>query len=92
MISATGYAMRIYLLRRNVREICVILSRYINALASIGMFHAEDILVNIYCSYNAYLRLLAYSYKSSRSFLNANAEHGVADTDGKLSIAKLSNR
>lgn len=58
----------------------------------IGMLHAEDIPANIYCSYNAYLRRLAYSYKSSRSFLNANAEHSATDTSGKLSIAKLSNR
>lgn len=58
----------------------------------IGMPHTEDILANIYCSYNAYLRRLAYSYKSSRSFLNANAEHGAANTGGKLSITKLSNR
>jgi len=55
---------------RNMCNLIVVYKR-------IGMLHAEDILVNIYCLYNAYLRRLAYSYKSSRSFLNANAEHST---------------
>jgi len=52
---------------RNMCNLIVVYKR-------IGMLHAEDIL-NIYCLYNAYLRRLAYSYKSSRTFLNA--EHGA---------------